>query len=378
MKIAIVANTAWYVANFRLNLMRALRHAGHEVVAIAPPDAAHAHDSARITAAGFKHCVWPLSGRGKNPVAELGAVLGLRRWLHEEGVDLVLSYTPKGNIYSALARSCLPCRQIANVSGLGSSFIASNLLTKLVQALYRLTFARIDWVFFQNEDDRQIFLQAGLVSEAKSERIPGSGVDLQHFQPTPLPSAMPLASSSPEPRTFLLIARLLGDKGVREFVEAARMVREDLPQMRFQLLGLAAADNPTAIRAEELSAWLVEGVVSYLGHHSDVRPFIAEAHCVVLPSYREGVPRTLLEAGAMGRPLIATDVPGCRDTITPGRNGWLCTARDPGALADAMTRMALLPRAALEAMGAQSALKMQREFSEEQVIARYLERVGRV
>ncbi|MEX8502283.1 MAG: glycosyltransferase family 4 protein [Leptothrix ochracea] len=377
MKIAIVANTAWYVANFRLNLMRALRHAGHEVVTIAPPDAAHAHDSARITAAGFKHCVWPLSGRGKNPVAELGAVLGLRRWLHEEGVDLVLSYTPKGNIYSALARSCLPCRQIANVSGLGSSFIASNLLTKLVQALYRLTFARIDWVFFQNEDDRQIFLQAGLVSEAKSERIPGSGVDLQHFQPTPLPAVAP-AAGSPEPRTFLLIARLLGDKGVREFVEAARMVREELPQMRFQLLGLAAADNPTAIRAEELSAWLAEGVVSYLGHHGDVRPFIAEAHCVVLPSYREGVPRTLLEAGAMGRPLIATNVPGCRDTITPGRNGWLCPARDAGALADALTRMALLPRTALDAMGAHSAFKMQREFSEEQVIERYLERVGRV
>jgi glycosyltransferase involved in cell wall biosynthesis len=377
MKIAVVANTAWYVANFRLNLMRALRHAGHEVIAIAPPDVAPAQDSARITAAGFKHCVWPLSGRGKNPWAELGAVLGLRRWLKDEGVDVVLSYTPKGNIYSALARTCLPCRQIANVSGLGSSFIAGNLLTKVVLALYRLTFARIDWVFFQNEDDRQIFLQAGLVLEAKSERIPGSGVDLQHFQPTPLPAVAP-AAGRPEPRTFLLIARLLGDKGVREFVEAARMVREDLPQMRFQLLGLAAADNPTAIRGDELAAWLAEGVVSYLGHHGDVRPFIAEAHCVVLPSYREGVPRTLLEAGAMGRPLIATDVPGCRDTITPGRNGWLCPARDAGALADALTRMALLPRAALEAMGAQSAFKMQREFSEEQVIGRYLERVGRV
>jgi glycosyltransferase involved in cell wall biosynthesis len=310
-------------------------------------------------------------------LTELGAVLGLRRWLKDEGVEVVLSYTPKGNIYSALARSCLPCRQIANVSGLGSSFIAGNLLTKVVLALYRLTFARIDWVFFQNEDDRQIFLQAGLVLEAKSERIPGSGVDLQHFQPTPLPAVSPTAGS-PEPRTFLLIARLLGDKGVREFVEAARMVREELPQMRFQLLGLAAADNPTAIRGDELAAWLAEGVVSYLGHHSDVRPFIAEAHCVVLPSYREGVPRTLLEAGAMGRPLIATDVPGCRDTITPGHNGWLCPARDAGVLAETVTRMALLPRAALEAMGAQSAQKMQSEFSEERVIARYLERVGRI
>ncbi len=377
MKIAVVANTVWYVANFRLNLMRALRDAGHEVVVIAPPDVGAAQDSARITSAGFRHCVWPLSGRGQNPWTELGAVLGLRRWLKDEGIELVLSYTPKGNIYSALARTCLPCRQIANVSGLGSSFIAGNGLTRLVHALYRLTFARIDWVFFQNEDDRQIFLRAGLVSEARSERIPGSGVDLQHFQPTPLPVSSPDVGS-PEPRTFLLIARLLGDKGVREFVEAARRVRDEWPQMQFQLLGLAEADNPTAIRAEELSAWLAEGVVSYLGHHSDVRPFIAEAHGVVLPSYREGVPRTLLEAGAMGRPLIATDVPGCRDTITPGLNGWLCPARDPSALAAALTRMALLPRATLETMGAQSALKMQREFSEEQVIERYLERVGRV
>ena len=373
MKIAIVANTAWYVANFRLNLMAALREAGHEVIAIAPPG----EDAARIESAGFAFCSWPLSGRGTHPLRELAAVCTLRRHLHRQSVDWVLSYTPKGNLYAALARTGLPhYRQIANVSGLGSSFLAGNWLTRVVHALYRLTFRRIDWVFFQNEDDRQLFLRGRLVEARRCERIAGSGVDLQRFTPMPLPPDEP-----GQGRRVLMVARLLGDKGVREFVAAARSLRQQAlraghPLPRFTLLGDPAADNPTAIPPQERAAWQAEGVVELAGYEQDVRPWLMRAHLVVLPSYREGVPRTLLEAGATGRPLVATDVPGCRDPVEHGVNGLLCAVRDPEALAEAIGRLLALPRAELSAMGQASAHKMRTEFAEAQVIGRYLERLN--
>jgi glycosyltransferase involved in cell wall biosynthesis len=373
MKIALVANTAWYVANFRLNLMAALREAGHEVIAIAPPG----EDVARIEAAGFAFCPWPLSGRGTHPLKELAAVHLLRRHLRLQRVEVVLSYTPKGNLYSALARTGLPrCRQLANVSGLGSAFLADNWLTRVVLTLYRLTFRRIDWVFFQNEDDRQLFLHRGLIEPQRCERIPGSGVDLRRFTPTPLPPDEPGRG-----RQVLMVARLLGDKGVREFVAAARLLRtraaaQGLPLPRFTLLGDLAADNPTAISPDERAGWQAEGGVEVAGYQQDVRPALLRAHLVVLPSYREGVPRTLLEAGASGRPLVATDVPGCRDPVEHGVNGLLCAVRDPEALAAAIGRLLALPHAELSAMGRASAEKMRTEFAEERVIGRYLERLG--
>jgi glycosyltransferase involved in cell wall biosynthesis len=373
MKIALVANTAWYVANFRLNLMAALREAGHEVIAIAPPG----EDVARIESAGFAFCSWPLSGRGTHPLRELAAVRSLRQHLRLQRVEVVLSYTPKGNLYSALARTGLPrCRQIANVSGLGSAFLAGNWLTRVVLTLYRLTFRRIDWVFFQNEDDRQLFLSRGLIEPQRCERIPGSGVDLRRFTPAPLPPDAP-----GQGRQVLMVARLLGDKGVREFVTAARLLRmraaaQGLPLPRFTLLGDLAADNPTAISPDERAGWQAEGGVEVAGYQQDVRPALLRAHLVVLPSYREGVPRTLLEAGACGRPLVATDVPGCRDPVEHGVNGLLCAVRDPEALAAAIGQLLALPHAELSALGQASAEKMRTEFAEERVIGRYLERVG--
>ncbi len=366
MKLAVVANSAWYIAHFRLALMHALRERGHEVVAISAGDA----DVARLRAAGFRHCAIPLSGRGTRPLGELASLRALRRALRDEAVDAALSYTPKGNIYTGLACRTLACRQIANVSGLGSSFIRQDWLTHLVRGLYRAAFRRVDHVFFQNEDDRRLFVEAGLCDASIAERIPGSGVDLQRFRFEPLPQ--PTAQGG---LAFLLIGRLLGDKGVREFAAAARLLRERCPDVRCQLLGQLGADNPSAIGRAELDQWLAAGDVEYLGHHADVRPFIEAATCVVLPSYREGVPRTLLEAAAMGRPLVATDVPGCRDPVDDGRNGLLCRARDAASLAQAMEHIAAMSPAQRDAMGVHSRHKMEAEFSESIVTERYLRAV---
>ena len=366
MKIAVVANSAWYVANFRLALMVALREQGHEVVAISGGDG----DVARITAAGFRHCAIPLSGSSTRLLGEFRALWALRGALREERVDLALSYTPKGNIYTALARRVATCRQVANVSGLGSSFIRQDWVTHLVHGLYRIAFRRVDLVLFQNNDDRQIFVDAGLTDPATSERIPGSGVDLRHFMFTSLPSQAGNATLA-----FLMIARLLGDKGVREYAAAARLLRERYPTVRCQLLGKLGADNPSAIEPAELDDWVAAGDIDYLGYHNDVRPYIDAATCVVLPSYREGVPRTLLEAAAMGRPIITTDVPGCRDTVDNGRNGLLCSARDVESLTDAMERFVEMSDAQRAAMGEHSRRKMETEFSDTIVIDRYLRAV---
>lgn len=365
-RIAVVANTAWYLANFRLNLMQALRAAGHEVVAVAPDGA----DAARLRTQGLPFEPVAISGAGTHPLHELGSVLALARIFRRHRVDLVLSYTPKGNLYSALA--CIPAGRsfVPNVSGLGRAFIRRSLLTRVVMLLYRSTFGRALHVFFQNQDDLDIFVQAGLVPARLTERLPGSGVDLQRFQPVATPAREATAP------VFLLVARMLWDKGVGEYVAAARQVRTRYPAARFQLLGFADVANPSAIPRAQLDAWVAEGVVEYLGATDDVRPRLAEADCVVLPSYREGVPRTLLEAAATARPVITTDAPGCRDTVRDGVTGWLCRPADADDLARCLLEFAATSKEQRAAMGARARQFMEECFDERLVISRYLQLAG--
>jgi glycosyltransferase involved in cell wall biosynthesis len=368
LRIALVANTGWYLYNFRRNLMHALREAGHEVVAISP----HDEHAGRMPGEGFRHRPIPLDGGGTNPIVELGSLRALRRALAQERADLVLSYTPKGNIYAGLAALGLPVRQLANISGLGRVFVEDTRLTLLVRRLYRFSLGRAAWVFFQNEEDRAIFVGSGLVDSALAERIPGSGVDLDRFRPQP-----PVVRGD-APKTFLLVARMLWAKGIGEFVEAARSVRARHPAVRFQLLG-AIGDGPAAVPRETIENWAREGVVDYLGTTDDVPACLAAADCVVLPSYyREGVPRSLLEAAAMAKPLITADSIGCRDAVDDGVSGFLCRPRDIGDLAAQMERFLALSPAERAVMGAAGRARMEREFDEKIVIARYLGIIDRL
>ncbi len=362
-RIAIVANTAWYLVNFRLNLMRALQAAGHDVVAMAPDDPPQV---ARLRAAGVPFIQVPISGAGTNPLRELGSVWRLWRALRAQRADLAFSFTPKGNLYTALACIASGRRFVPNVSGLGRAFIHPSFVTRVVKLLYRGTFGRAAHVFFQNQDDLDSFVQSGLVPARLCERLPGSGVDLQHFVPSPPPTGMPTAP------VFLLVARMLWDKGVGEFAGAARQVRRLHPRARFQLLGPADVANPAAIPRQQLNDWQAEGLLDYLGPTDDVRPWLVQADCVVLPSYREGVPRTLLEAAATARPVITTDAPGCRDTVQHGVTGWLCRVKDADDLARCMLRFIALSTADRQAMGAAGRTMTERRFDEQVVIARYL------
>jgi len=368
MRVAVVSNTAWYLVNFRLNLMRALVAAGHEVVAVAPTDA-HAH---RLIEAGIAFEPVDISGSGTNPVKEIGSVAQLRRIFRHRRVALVLSNTPKGNLYSALA--CLSCGLpfVPNVSGLGRVFIQRSAATLIAKVIYRLTFRHARHVFFQNLDDQALFVDAGLVRRERSERIPGSGVDLLRFAPTPVPSRPVHAP------VFLLVARLMWDKGVREYVEAAREVRANFPEVRFRLLGFLDVANPSAVPRSEVDGWVREGVVEYLGPTDDVRPFLADADCVVLPSYREGVPRTLLEAASMARPIITTDAPGCRDTVLDGQSGYLCRVADADDLARKVRQFMALSQDRRAEMGRLGRCLMEERFSEQFVIDRYLATVASI
>ena len=300
---------------------------------------------------------------GLNPWADFRLFREYRRLFRQRKPAAYLGFTIKPNIYGSLAAASLGIAAIPNVSGLGTAFIRGGLLQQMVTRLYRLAFRQTPVVFFQNREDKGLFVERRIIRPAQGRVLPGSGVDLARFSPAPPADGLP---------TFLFIARLLRDKGVVEFVDAARKLRHDLPDVRLQLLGPIDAGNRTAVSHAELDSWIKEGVIDYLGVTDDVRPFIAAATAVVLPSYREGMPRVLLEAGAMGRPAVASDVPGCRDIVEDGVNGYLCQVRDPFSLATAMRRMAELPAERRLAMGEAARQRVQAEFSEEVVIGAYL------
>ena len=362
----MVSNTAWYLFNFRLNLMQALTGAGHTVLAVAPLDA-YAN---RIRAAGISFEPVLISGAGTNPLHELTSVVGLRALFKREKVDLVLSYTPKGNLYSALACMTVGIPFLPNVSGLGRAFIRRSPVTWVAQALYRLTFRRAYRVFFQNPDDMAFFVNAGLVRTEHAELLPGSGVDLVRFASAALPF------NAVDAPAFLLVARMLWDKGVGEYVDAAREIRRVFPRANFRLLGFMASDNPSAIAWEQVNAWVLEGVVTYLGPTDDVRPYFADADCVVLPSYREGVPRVLLEAAAMARPVITTDAPGCREAVIDGETGYLCRSADAKDLETKLLRFIALSSGDRHAMGRNGRAFVERNFDEQAVLDRYLKTVA--
>lgn len=301
---------------------------------------------------------------GLNPVADLGLIARYRDLLKELNPGAYLGYTIKPNVYGSYAAGSLGIPAIPNVSGLGTAFIRRGLLQQVVTRLYGVGFRRAPVVFFQNAEDRQLFVDRKIVTPEQTRVLPGSGVDLDRFAPAPVTDGAP---------TFLLVGRLLHDKGVGEFVEAARLLRTDVPDAHFQLLGPIDEGNRTAVRRAELGRWVAEGVVEYLGTTDDVRPFIVGATAVVLPSYREGLPRSLLEAAAMERPLIATDVPGCRDVVEDGVNGYLCAVRDPSSLAAAMRKLAGLSAGKRASMGREGRRRVEERFGEEFVIHAYLE-----
>lgn len=370
-KLVISSNTAWSLWNFRAGLIRALVAKGYDVIVVAPID----EYVSRLPSLGCRYIALPMDNKGVNPIPDL--ILLLRYWLllRRERPLAYLGYTIKPNVYGSLASNVLGIPVINNIAGLGVVFIKESLLTKVVKMLYRLALSRSFKVFFQNDDDQQLFIQAGLVAVEKSGRLPGSGVDLSHY----VPSSGRVSEVEGKPFRFLLSARMLWDKGVGVYVEAARLVEQSYPQVEFCLIGFLDAKNPAAISRDQMTEWCDEGVVRYLGVTDDIKPVLAEADCVVLPSfYREGVPRSLLEAAAMARPIITTDAVGCREVLDDGFNGYLVRPRDVSDLAEKMVKMIESSPEERVLMGLEGRKKMEREFDEKIVIKEYLDAISRL
>lgn len=362
-RVALSINASWNICNFRRGLIRALQAEGYEVVALSPPDAY----APRLAELGVAHVAMPMDSAGVSPARDLALLLRYRRALRKLRPAVFLGYTAKPNIWGSLAAQSLGIPTVNNVSGLGTAFIRSGPLTAIVANLYRLAFRRSATVFFQNPEDRDLFVARKIVAAEKAALLPGSGIDLTRFAPVERSKSGGFA--------FLLVARLLRDKGVVEFVEAAAALRARHPEASFRILGFLDVANRTAVSRAEVDRWVADGIVDYLGDAEDVRPAIADADCVVLPSYREGLPRTLLEAAAMAKPVIATDVPGCRHAVAAGITGLLCAPRDSGSLAEAMAEMLDMTPEARRAMGAAGRARMAAEFDEKRVAAAYLEAI---
>ena len=370
-RVLITANTTWNLVNFRSGLIAALVERGFDVVAAAPVD----EYCSRVKSLGSGYLPLAMDNQGTHPLRDMGLLLKYVLVLLRLRPAVVLTYTVKPNIYASLAARLVGVTVINNVSGLGTAFLRGGWLGGVVCSLYRVALRRAHRVFFQNDEDRQVFIEKRLVAPARTGLLPGSGIDLVHFSPLAVEGSSLRNGAG---LVFLMVARLLWDKGVLEFVEAARRVKALFPGIRFQLLGFLDVKNQTAVGRSDVEAWVKEGVVEYLGTTDDVRPFLADADCVVLPSYREGTPRSLLEAAAMGRPLLATDVPGCREVVIDGVNGLLCRLRDSVDLAEKMMQMITMPMSALLQMGQESRRLAETRFDEQIVIRKYLEAIYEV
>lgn len=365
-KALLVSRCAWTLYNFRAGLMRALKRQGTTVIG---GGAGGDGFEPKIEALGVPFMALPIDKKGINPRADLQLFWTLYRWYRRERPDVVHHFTIKPVIYGSIAARLAGVPRIVNtVVGLGFVFIEDDMvwLRYMVEWQYRFALACAHFTFFHNRDDLHMFHTRRIVSARKTGILPGSGVDCDFFRPSAVPS---------QPTTtaviFLMVARLLREKGVYEFVEAARIVKHDFPQVQFQLLGGLDQRNPTVVSSEELRDWQAEGLITWLGEVSDVRPCVAVADVVVLPSYREGISRALLEAAAMGKPLITTDAVGCRDVVDEGINGLLVPVKDAQELARAMIRMIREPTLR-ERMGKASRIKIEREFNEQEVLKKIM------
>ena len=361
-KIAIISNLSWNLYNFRLSLMFAMRDAGYEVVAIAPYD----RYSQKIIDAGFEFHDIKMNAQGINPIEDLRTTYAFYKLFKKISPDVLCQYTIKPNIYGSLVASVLKIKMINNIAGLGTLFIKESVVTKIAKLLYKVSQHKADRVFFQNRDDFIFFTDKGIVTENKCDVLPGSGVDTNRFKPQYKEESVNIR--------FLLISRMIWEKGIAEYVKAAREVKKSYPNVEFCLLGFLEVENPGAITKNEMDIWVKEGIVNYLGVSDKVEEFIQTADCVVLPSYyREGTPKTLLESGSCGKPIITTDSVGCRNVVDDGINGYLCEPKSWEDLKLKIEMFLALTDEERVKMGIKSREKMIKEFDEKIVINKHLE-----
>ena len=364
--IVLAGNTAWGMFNFRQNLMKLLLRQGHVVTVVAPPDEKFER---KIIETGCAFIPVKIESKGTNPISDVLLIRKYFKIYKSLSPDFIFHYTIKPNIYGTLASWLAHIPSIAVVTGLGYTFINKGFVGRIALHLYRIAFRVSRQVWFLNEEDCAIFISHRVVRKEKTYVLKGEGINLDHFSGS--------ASKSSE-TSFLLASRMLWDKGIGEYSEAARMLKKDHHHVTFNLLGPHGIDNPKAISEEQIHQWQAEGILNYLGETDDIKPFINSASAIVLPSYREGISRVLLEAAAMEKPVITTDVVGCRDIVIDNVTGFICEPKNSKSLAEAMLKIICLDKKDIEKMGKKGREFVQKEFSDEVVLKKYSETLGLV
>ena len=359
--ILLCGNTSWGMFNFRQGLFKALIEKGHKVTIVAPRD----DTSKKLEDMGCNFINLKISAKGINPFEDLGLIIAFTKIYRNIKPDLIFHYTIKPNIYGSVAAKLSNIPSIAITTGLGYTFQKVGFVAIVARLLYSASFRFPEQVWFLNQDDMDAFLGGKLVKNEKAYLLDSEGVNTEHFIPQTIFNA--------DGKTrFLLVARMLWDKGVGEFVQSARIVRAKHPNAIFQLLGEADSNNPRSISRREIREWEREGVIEYLGTTDDVRPILGDADCVVLPSYREGVPRTLLEAAAMSKPIITTNAVGCKEAIIDNQTGWLCEPRSVKSLTSRFEYFLMLSDEKRREIGHAAGEYVRERFDEKIIIDKYM------
>lgn len=361
-KIAICINTSWNIYNFRVGLINALRENGYQIIIIAPLD----KYSTKLQKMGFEYYDIKMNSKSTNPIEDLKLTYNYYTIFKKIKPNIILNYTIKPNIYGTIAANMLKIPTINNIAGLGTLFVNENYVTKIVKILYKYSQDRAQKVFFQNKDDYELFVSKNIVDANKCDILPGSGINTDEFRPIN-------KRVKSKNLKFLLISRMLWEKGIVEYVEASKIIKEKYKNIEFELLGFIDIENKHSIPQKQIQTWVDESLINYLGSSDNIKEQIMQADCIVLPSfYREGTPRTLLEAASMAKPIITTDNIGCRDVVDNGVNGFLCQIKDSNDLALKMEAIINLSENARVVMGEKGRKKMIKEFDEEIVIKKYL------
>lgn len=364
-KIAFIGNSSLTMHNFRINLLRNMVKLGYEVVVVAPKDS----DTTSYKSNKIRYIPIDIDCKGLNPLKDLFLMNRLRALYQKEKFDFIFHYTIKPVIYGSLAAAMTGRKHISVITGLGYTFLNTGLLNKFVISLYRNSLRKANEVWFLNEDDREVFLVNEVVNKERTKVINGEGVNARLYHP---------AKKDTSKFKFLFIGRMLWDKGIGEYVGASRILKKKYPNVEFEALGSLGSANPSAISREQMDEWEKEGIINYLGETHRVIPFLSNSSCVVLPSYREGISRVLLEASSMEKPIVATNVTGCRDIVVDGVTGYLCEVRSAESLAFAMEKIIILPKDKLEEMGKEARKIVLEKFDEKIIIQEYVNKLKEI
>jgi glycosyltransferase involved in cell wall biosynthesis len=365
-RVTISANTSWYLFNYHRNLLLFFRDAGYEVTLVSPDD----DHAKKLKALGFLHRALPIRSAAKNPWGELqvlGAYLRIYRYLRP---DLAIHFTIKCNLYGSAAAALLDIPHVSSISGLGRAFNARGAARAALHALYRWTQSKTARIVFQKSEDRDYMVDHGIARPEQALVLPGSGVNLHRFQPRYSGASV---QAPTRPFTFVFAGRILWEKGFPYLPDALRLAREQGVSCRCLVYGFLNADDSHYVPRETLAGWENAGLLEYRGPVEDVREAFGQADCVVLPTwYLEGVPKSLLEAGAMGIPVVASDRPGCREAVEDGVTGLLCRAQDARSLANALVEISGANTERLVAMGRAARARVEARFDENRILESYL------